>query len=74
MDVSNASLYDGASAVAEAALMCMSVTRRMGKVVVARSVHPEYRQVLETYLANLPTRVVTVDARRKAAVVRPGRV
>ena len=52
MDVSNASLYDGGSAVAEAALMSMSVTRRERKVVVPESVHPEYRQILQTYLAN----------------------
>lgn len=62
MDVSNASLYDGASATIEAALLSMSVTRRMGKVVTVRSVHPEYRQVLATYLANLPTELVTVPA------------
>ena len=52
MDVSNASLYDGGSAVAEATMMAISVTRRDGKVVVPRSVHPEYRQILSTYLAN----------------------
>ena len=62
MDVSNASLYDGGSAVAEATLMAMTVTRRLGRVVVAGSVHPEYRQTLETYLANLEPEVVTVPA------------
>lgn len=62
MDVSNASLYDGGSAVAEAALMCMSVTKRLGKVVVAGSMHPEYRQILHSYLKNLDTQVVTVSA------------
>ncbi len=62
MDVSNASLYDGGSAVAEAALMCMSVTKRLGKVVVADSMHPEYRQILHSYLKNLDTQVVTVSA------------
>jgi glycine dehydrogenase subunit 1 len=60
MEVSNASLYDGGSAAAEAVLMAMSATRRTGKVVVAASVHPEYRQVLATYLANLGTELVTV--------------
>jgi glycine dehydrogenase subunit 1 len=60
MDVSNASLYDGGSAAAEAVLMSISVTRRHGRVVVARSVHPEYRQVIATYLANLDVEVVTV--------------
>ncbi len=43
MDVSNASLYDGGSATIEAALLCMSATRRTGKIVTAGSVHPEYR-------------------------------
>ncbi len=63
MDVSNASLYDGGSAVSEAVLMAMTVTRRLGRVVVAGSVHPEYRQVLETNLANLEPEVVVVPAR-----------
>jgi len=63
MDVSNASLYDGGSAVAEATLMAMTVTRRLGRVVVAGSVHPEYRRVLATYLANLDPEVVTVAHR-----------
>ncbi|MCA1686806.1 MAG: aminomethyl-transferring glycine dehydrogenase subunit GcvPA, partial [Planctomycetia bacterium] len=63
MDVSNASLYDGGSAVAEAVLMAMTVTRRLGRVVVAGSVHPEYRQILATFLANLEPEVVTVAPR-----------
>ncbi len=62
MDVSNASLYDGAGAVAEAVLMACNVTRRHAKVVALSTVHPEYRQVLQTYLQNLETRLVTVDA------------
>jgi len=63
MDVSNASLYDGGSAVTEATLMALTVTRRLGRVVIAGSVHPEYRQILETYLANLEPEVVAVPAR-----------
>jgi glycine dehydrogenase subunit 1 len=62
MDVSNASLYDGGSAVAEAVLMAMTVTRRSGRVVVAGTVHPEHRQILSTYLANLDPALVTVPA------------
>jgi len=61
MDYSNSSLYDGGSAAAEAVLMTMSVTRRPGRVLVARSVHPEYRQILATYLANLDVQLVTLD-------------
>jgi glycine dehydrogenase subunit 1 len=60
MDVSNASLYDGGSATIEAALLCMSATRRTGKVVTVESLHPEYRQVLQTYLTGLETHLVTL--------------
>jgi glycine dehydrogenase subunit 1 len=62
MEVSNASLYDGGSATIEAVLLSMSATRRSGTVVAARSVHPEYREVLQTYLANLDTRLVIADS------------
>ncbi|MBX9787960.1 MAG: aminomethyl-transferring glycine dehydrogenase subunit GcvPA [Pirellulales bacterium] len=60
MDVSNASLYDGASAAAEAMLMTLTATKRYGRLIVARSVHPEYRQVLDTYLEHLGIELVTV--------------
>ncbi|MDH3716886.1 MAG: aminomethyl-transferring glycine dehydrogenase subunit GcvPA [Planctomycetota bacterium] len=60
MEVANQSLYDGGSAAAEAVLMAMSVTRRHGRVVTAGSVHPEYRQIVETYFANLDTQLVTL--------------
>src|SRR3954452_6854954 len=60
LDVSNASLYDGGSAVSEAVLMALTVSGRRGGVVVAGSVHPEYRQILETYAANLEPELVGV--------------
>src|SRR5271168_1160662 len=53
LDVANTSLYDGASAVAEAVLMALAVTQRRGRVVVAESVHPDYRATLATYMAKL---------------------
>jgi len=62
MDVSNASLYDGGSAAVEAVLMAISATGRKGRVVTAESVHPEYRQILETYLTHLGTELITVGA------------
>ena len=60
LDVANASLYEGGSAVAEAVFMAMGVTNRHGRVLVAESVHPEYRRTLSTYLADLDTEVVTL--------------
>ncbi len=49
MDVANASMYDGPSATAEAALMARAVTRR-DRVLAASTLHPHYRKVTETYL------------------------
>ncbi len=76
MDVSNASLYDGASATAEAVLMAISSTRRKGKVIVPASLHPEYRSTIATYLENLDVELITldtaagvIDAERLAEVV-----
>lgn len=48
MDVSNASVYDGAHAAAEAAMMACAAKKR-DKILVSASVHPEVRQVLKTY-------------------------
>ena len=49
MEIANASMYDGASAMAEAAVLCIRMSNR-SKIAVARSVHPQYRRVLQTYL------------------------
>ena len=51
MDVANASMYDGSTALAEAALMAARLTGK-GGLLVARSVHPEYQEVLQTYARN----------------------
>ena len=48
MEVANASMYDGSTAAAEAVMMAVRSTGRSG-AVVARSLHPEYREVLQTY-------------------------
>ena len=62
MDVANASMYDGSTAVPEAAMMAVRVTKR-SRILVARSVHPEYREVLRTYAKNqgLPVDEVGFD-------------
>ena len=67
MEVANASLYEGGSAVSEGAFMAMRVTGRHGKVVVLGSVHPEYRQVVETYLQHLRCEVTVVPTPGGAA-------
>jgi glycine cleavage system P protein (glycine dehydrogenase) subunit 1 len=59
MEVANASMYDGSTAATEAAMMAERVTGRPS-VVVARSVHPEYREVLATYAKYQGTPVTTV--------------
>jgi glycine dehydrogenase subunit 1 len=48
MEVANASMYDGSTAVPEAAMMAMRVTGR-DRIAVSRTLHPEYREVLRTY-------------------------
>src|SRR5689334_6799067 len=56
MDVANASMYDGSTAMPEAAMMAMRITGRDG-IAVARTVHPEYREVLGTYTRHQSVRV-----------------
>ena len=71
MEVANASLYEGGTAVTEAVFMAVGETKRRGKVIVAESVHPEYRKTLQTYVTNLEPQVLTrPDAQR---LPRPGR-
>jgi glycine dehydrogenase subunit 1 len=62
LDVANASLYEGGSAVAESVLMALSIHPKRHKVLVPESVHPEYRLTLTTYLAHLPVEVHVLPA------------
>jgi len=58
MEVSNAGLYDGATALAEAALMAMSVKPAARRLVISRGVHPNYRQVVRATLEGLNVEIV----------------
>ena len=60
MEVANASMYDGASALAEAVLMAWKITGRP-RVIVAGSVHPAYLRVLRTYLQALHLEILVVE-------------
>ena len=62
MEVANASLYDGSTGLAEAVLMGQRITRKH-KFLVARTVHPEYRAVVDTYVKNLGIQMELIDYR-----------
>ena len=76
-EVANASMYDGSTAMTETVLMAERLTDRQ-RVLVARSVHPEYREVLKTYAKNSGLRVEeipytargTVDAKAVQAALK----
>ena len=64
MEVSNASMYDGASSLAEAVLMAERVSRRR-KVLLSEAIHPEYRRVIQTYLDPKLHEVATIPYERE---------
>ncbi len=63
MDVSNASLYDGASALAEAALLCLNATPQRKAIAISGAIHPEYRQTVRTYLQGREVEIVELPVR-----------
>jgi glycine dehydrogenase subunit 1 len=65
MDVANASMYDGSTAVPEAAMMAMRLTGR-DRILTARTVHPEYREVLATYARHQGMPVAEVEYVRES--------
>jgi glycine dehydrogenase subunit 1 len=73
-EVANASMYDGSTALTEAVLMAERLTRRR-RVIVARTVHPEYRQVLQTYGRHLGLEITeagfTESGEVDAAALKP---
>ncbi len=62
LPVANASMYDGASALAEAALMALRVKPDRKKLLFARSVHPDYRETCATYLSIQDVKVEALPA------------
>ncbi len=69
MDISNASLYDGATAIAEAAMMASRLTRKQ-EVIISRAVHPDYRRTLRTYAHNLELNVTEVPFKDGATDIK----
>ncbi|MDQ3714171.1 MAG: aminomethyl-transferring glycine dehydrogenase subunit GcvPA [Acidobacteriota bacterium] len=71
MDVANASMYDGSTAMAEAFLMAQRVTRR-DKVVIAETVHPEYLEVAKTYTQHGDLTIETVHFDKNSGRILAG--
>jgi glycine dehydrogenase subunit 1 len=63
MDVSNASLYDGASALAEAALLCLNAVSQRKALAISSAIHPEYRQTVRTYLQGREVEIIELPVR-----------
>lgn len=61
MEVSNASLYDGQTATAEAALMALRIKKNAKKICIAGNLHPDYISVLKTYLSNFEVEIIFQD-------------
>jgi glycine dehydrogenase subunit 1 len=60
MDIANASLYDGASASAEAVLMAYRLKGKQ-KALIAKTLHPQYREVIKTYVKNMAIDIEEID-------------
>ena len=60
MDISNASHYDGGTALTEAVITCTYFAKGRKKVVVPEALHPEYRQIMRTYFAPLGLEIVEI--------------
>ena len=58
MEVANASMYDGASALAEALLMALRISRKKHTIALSSAIHPHYREVVRTYLQAGPFKIV----------------
>jgi glycine dehydrogenase subunit 1 len=67
MEVANASLYDGSTGLAEGVLMAQRVTRR-NKFIIASTVHPQYREVIDSYIKNLGIEIELLPYSESGAV------
>ncbi|MGQ3891713.1 aminomethyl-transferring glycine dehydrogenase subunit GcvPA [Legionella sp. CNM-4043-24] len=73
MDVANASLYDGATALAEAVLMAVRINRhsKSNRILVAGTLHPLYRETIETIVRNQHIELITLPFDRQEGVTSP---
>ncbi len=71
LGVANASLYEGATAVAEAVVMALNTTGKR-RVLVASTVHPHYRQVVHTHLSDLPVELIELPACAQTGTIEIG--
>jgi glycine dehydrogenase subunit 1 len=73
LDVSNASLYDGATALAEAVLMAVRLNRKLAsrRVLIPRTVHPSYRKVVQTLVRHQGIVIEELDYHRESGCVDP---
>ncbi|MCK5282332.1 MAG: aminomethyl-transferring glycine dehydrogenase subunit GcvPA [Nanoarchaeota archaeon] len=60
MDVSNASVYDGAEALAEAAIISLNKTKK-SEIIISKTAHPEYRETVRTYLDARDKKLIEID-------------
>ncbi len=68
LDTSNASMYDGATAAAEAALLAVRTSRK-NKIAVAETLNPQYIEVIETYLKKQNVKIIKIESDEKTGAV-----
>lgn len=71
MDVANASLYDGATATAEAALMMRRINPKRNEILIAGTLHPHYKEVVETYLEHQHLRLIDLPIQNGTGRIDP---
>ncbi len=72
LDAANASLYDGSSACAEALLMALRINKKKKRIIIGKSLHPHYRQVVDQYLANQEVEIVEAPFLDDGSLDLPG--